>query len=462
MKLRISCIIFFAMWASLLYGDNISISGIDTSGMIFDGKISLYLNITDEQGMTRKGMTPQELDILESIDNQDFTEREISFWSEGINEDKGINFELLIDNSGSMYDTVNGVQTDLYEETRIFSAISAIKTLINSMQGSKDKAGVALFNTYYKELVEISSNRNLVVESMQMIEEPGKDESFTELNAAVYSAAQNLSNVRGRKIIIVLSDGENYPYSVVRKEDSPQFGSLLYSTEDMINQLKFNSATLYAVNFGFRRDPSLEKVAIATGGYLYEAETEEDLKMIYNNIRERVLSEYYLEFNTDTEYSDRKFVKAQIKDNSQPSGTVYYFSGNLFGTPSAGFNWLYLLVIPFVLVLFIMLAIQKLSAPAEKAELEVTDYSGATQVFGLNESKTVIGNSDNDDITIVTEKTVEDNNATIIFDEKKSVYTLVSDKEVLVNNNPVKTRVLDPDDVLNINGATIIFNDKEE
>lgn len=461
MKKKLFLLILSLIGTAILFSDNISISGIDTTGMIFDGNISLYLNITDSAGLPSKGVTADQLEILESTGDDTFSDRKISYFAEGENSSKGINFQLLIDNSGSMYETINGLETSVYEETRISSAISAIKTLMNSMEGSKDKAGVAYFNTYYKELVPISANRNLVLESLQKIEKPGKDESFTELNAALYSAAGNISSIRGRKIIIVLSDGENYPFSTVRKKDSPQFGSDLYAPEDLVNELKLNGATLYGINFGSRRDPSLERVVIETGGFLYEADSEQVLTDIYKNIRERVLSEYYVEFKTDTVYSERKFIKAVLKDGSAPSGIVFYFSGNLFGNPSIEFNWLFMIVLPLAFCLLVILAYQKLSAPAEKAELEVTDFSGATQVFDIKGVKTVIGNSDSDDITLVTETQAEENNATIVYDEKKALYKVISDKEVLVNNNPVTTRILEPGDVINIEGATIIFNDKE-
>jgi len=460
MKKIILMVISFVFSFSV-YSDNISISGIDTSSMIFDGKVSLYMTITDDQGILIEGVQAESLEVLESINNKTFTERDIAFFKEGINENNGINIQLLIDNSGSMYETISGEETDIYENTRIYSAISAIKTLINSMKGSNDKAGVSYFNTYYKELVPISSNRNLVLESLQMIEEPGKDESFTELNAAVLTSAGEISSNRGRKIIIVLSDGENYPYSLVREEDSPQFGSSLFTSEQMISELKQNSATLYGINFGTGRDQSLEQVVIETGGFLYEAETEEDLALIYQNIRERVLSEYYIEYNTDTVYSEKKFVKAVLKEKSVESGTTYYFSGTIFGNPSAEFNWISIIAIPLSFLLLFLLALQKLSNPAEKPELEVKDFSGATQIFNIKDNKTVIGTSDNDDITLATDNDLPQNNATIVYDEKKSVYTVVSEKEVMVNNNPVKTRILEPGDVISIDGATIVFNDKE-
>jgi Ca-activated chloride channel family protein len=458
---KIIFILIFLLINLFIYSDNISISGIDTQNMIFNGNISLYLSITDDLGIPKEGITAESLQVLESIDNLSFSEREIVSFSEGENARNGINVQLLIDNSGSMYDQVDGTETDIYEQTRIYSALSAIKTLINSMKGSEDNAGVSSFNTYYKELVPMSSNRNLVLESLQMIDKPGKDESFTELNGAVYFAAGKISSQRGRKIIIVLSDGENYPYSVVRKEDSPQFGSKLYTTDDMISELKLNSATLYGINFGAKRDKSLEKAAIETGGFLYEVDNEKDLALIYQNIRERVLSEYYLEYNTNTVYAEKKFAKAILRNDSTESGSVFYFSGSIFGKPSLIFNWFFLVALPLAILLLLLLAFQKLSNPAVKPELEITDFSGSTQIFDLKDSKTVIGTSDSDDITLATNKNVTESTATIVYDEKKSVYTVVSDKNVLVNNNPVKTRILEPGDVISIDGATIIFNDKE-
>lgn len=462
MKKTIILISALVLAARGLFSDNISISGIDTSGMIFNGGISLYLNITDEQGNPVRGVGPSQIEILESSDGTGFSPVHITAFSEGENGDKGIRFKLLVDNSGSMYETIDGRETEDFSQTRISSALKSIRNLISSMQGSRDRAGLAVFNTYYRELVPVGSNRNLVVEEMQMIEEPGKDESFTELNAAVYSAAADFSTERGRKIVIVLSDGENYPFSEIRGAESPQFGSDLYSTEDMISQLKKNSVTLYGINFGTDRDPSLEKAVIATGGYLFEAYSEEELTEVYGEIRERVLNEYYVEYSTDTVYSEKKYVRAELAGASEPSGTVFYYSGNIFGKPSERFSPVFLAALPAAFLLILFLAFRKQSDPADKAGLEVTDFSGATRMFDLDSGKTVIGGSDSDDVTVVSGSDGVKSNATIVFDEKQSRYTVVADSGVMVNNNPVKTRVLEAGDVININGATIVFNDKEE
>lgn len=462
MKKAVITLICTITGSVLLWGDNISISGIDTGSMIFNGNVSLYLNITDDQGAPVRGLTGEDVSIAESTDGSTYNPAEIVTFKAGENEDKGIRFKLLIDNSGSMYETLDGEETEDYESTRIHAAVNATKSLIMSMQGSRDKAGLSLFNTYYEELSPVGSNRNLVIESMQMIEEPGKDESFTELNASVVTAAEDFSIMRGRKILIVLSDGENYPFYPVRDTANPQFGTRLFTSEEMISELKKSGTTLYGISFATDRDPSLEQVAIATGGLLFEARTEEDLRNVYKTIRERILSEYYVEYKTGTDFAEKKFVKAELTSLSVPSEVHYFFSGTLFGKPSEEFNWLYLLALPLAIALFVFLALQKLSAPAEKAGLEVTDFSGSTQMFDLDSPKTVIGGSDNDDVTVVSESGESQSNATIVFDEKKSVYTVVSDKEVMVNNNPVKKRELEPGDVLTINGATVVFNDKAD
>lgn len=461
MKKTINLFTTLIFLSFMCYGENISISGIDNSNLLFKGTVSLYLNITDSEGKTLEGISSDDLIIMESFEGKDFSPVETVSLREGTNEDKGISFLLLVDNSGSMYDRIDGTKANTFDQTRLSSSVKAMNSLIQSMQGSRDRAGLALFNTYYKVLAPVSSNRNKVVESLQMIEKPGKDESFTELNAAVIQASRSFSKERGRKIIIVLSDGENYPYSTVRGEESPQFGLSLYNQEQMIESLKENSTTLYGINFGIEKDSRLEEVVIASGGYLFEAGTEEELESVYRSIRERVLNEYLVEYRTGTEYAERKYVKVESRETGVESQPVFYFSGTLFGKPTENFHWLYFTAIILVALMLEILLRLKQAAPAEKAGLEVKDYTGATQMFSVDSQKTIIGSSDSDDVTVVGNQGENQNEATIIFDEKKSAYTVVSDSEVLVNNNPVKTKILEPGDVININGATIIFNDKE-
>lgn len=82
-----------------------------------------------------------------------------------------------------------------------------------------------------------------------------------------------------------------------------------------------------------------------------------------------------------------------------------------------------------------------------------------TQMVPLDNKVTVIGGSDDANLTISGVSSVKDNHATIIYDEKANCYTLVSDQEVAVNNNFVKRRKLEVGDVINVEGTTIVFDD---
>ena len=52
--------------------------------------------------------------------------------------------------------------------------------------------------------------------------------------------------------------------------------------------------------------------------------------------------------------------------------------------------------------------------------------------------------------------------ATILYDPKDKSYTVVGPGEITVNNQPVKTRKLEPGDVIDVGGATIVFDDSKD
>ena len=79
----------------------------------------------------------------------------------------------------------------------------------------------------------------------------------------------------------------------------------------------------------------------------------------------------------------------------------------------------------------------------------------------LENKQTVIGGSNNADLTIVGNPNVKEQHATVVFDAKKKAYTVAGAGDLSVNNQPVKTRVLEPGDVIDVGGTTIVFDDGE-
>ncbi len=85
-----------------------------------------------------------------------------------------------------------------------------------------------------------------------------------------------------------------------------------------------------------------------------------------------------------------------------------------------------------------------------------------TRVLPLSATKTVIGGSASADLTIVGAPQVRQEHATILFDPKDKSYTVVGSGDITVNNQPVKTRKLEPGDVIDVGGATIVFDDSKD
>ena len=108
MKIRFFIAIFF-MLPFLLFAENISITQIDTSSLLSDQIVKVYLSITDNSGRPIENIERDMFNVFESVDGNDYTQIDhILDFKSKINVTEGINFFLLIDNSGSMYYTIQG------------------------------------------------------------------------------------------------------------------------------------------------------------------------------------------------------------------------------------------------------------------------------------------------------------------------------------------------------------------
>ncbi|MFP4408119.1 MAG: FHA domain-containing protein [Spirochaetaceae bacterium] len=54
---------------------------------------------------------------------------------------------------------------------------------------------------------------------------------------------------------------------------------------------------------------------------------------------------------------------------------------------------------------------------------------------------------------------MREQHATILYDDKKGTYTVVSDTPIKVNNRKTTNRELTPGDVVQLPGATIVFDE---
>jgi Ca-activated chloride channel family protein len=454
-----------------LFPLNIRLSQIDASRLLLSQRVRLYVSVTDERGRPVESLRAEDFTVLESPDGERFTRipRLEQFRPQaGIVE--GVNFLLVLDNSGSMYDTLAGNPTENREAMRITHAREAVRAFLSSMTDPKDTVGLVAYNTYYTLLAAPSSDRAAVAAALDDIQRPTRSQAYTELYYSLTRAVREFQGQGGRKAIVILSDGENYPYALHSGEPHPDLGQRIVPYTEPIRASQEEGISIYAVNFGAVKDPNLESIAVETGGTVFDARNRRELESVYRTIREQIAGEYLLAYRATMAPAERKYVRVVVEPTGtagaeqELSATRFYFASTVFGLPLPSLS--VLLVIPVVvagLLLWLLtkLRLERRKGPAALEVLQTRIGRASTRVVPLSSAKTVIGGARSADLTIVGAPGVRDNHATVVYDPKKKAYTVVSSGEVLVNNRPVKTKLLEPGDVIDVGGATIVFDDGE-
>ncbi len=419
--------------------EGIRVTQVDVNNLLLRGEIRAYVSM-GESGSGE--LEPGDFRVTEA----DGTELEVLSVDGTANRDEGIGFLLLIDNSGSMYDeTYRGVP-------RIDDAKAALGEFVAQVSGSNDSMGVLSFNTALEELAPMGSDPANIQKRIQTLVRPGEDMSYTELYQGLNQSILDFPRVPGRKALIVLSDGEDYPFFKNAGKPSPQWGESAATPDQVLSGLWDAGITLYGINFADKRDPDLERVATASGGRIFDARGAEELKGVYANIRDSIQNEA------------RLTLKAPAYDSSERTLTVRARGGMdsrnyavplLFGAPGTGSILVPLLFMLGGLGLLVFLFFVTFERPVESPQIQTVD-SGMT--IALKGNATVIGSSADAQMTIAGNPAIDAEHATIVRDDATGTFTLVSKRRVRVNNNPVTRRELAPGDVIQIEGTSIVFD----
>ncbi len=454
-----------------LSADYVRISQIDSSMLLLNQEVKVFVSITDETGEPASKLTQDAFTLYESPDAKQFVKiQKINSFQSMANYESGINFLLLVDNSGSMYTNIKGRRTRVERDKRISYAKNAIITFLKSISNPKDKVGLAVYNTNYTLCSELTGDKARIEQYLDRIVQPKPEEAFTEIYASVNTAVDEFSSVKGRKAVIVLSDGQNMPYFHYTRKPHKLYGTKIYQWEEPTKYCQEEGISVYAVNFGpknERKDQGLSKIAYQTGGTVFDAYDPGQLSEVYNRIVNQILSEYLIAYNATMQPADRKFIKVECNTvTGSASALRFYFSSTVFGLPLAGFN--FLLIIPFLLAVVLLWLLSKINFQKKKSDpsIEILNPGSArvsTNFFTLDKSKkTVIGGDPSADMTLSGGSAkIKEKHATVLFDRTKQKYTIIADGNLTVNNKPVKTKLLEPGDVINVGGTTIVFDDGE-
>jgi Ca-activated chloride channel family protein len=427
-------------------------------------KNRLYAHIVDAQGRVLESGQAGGLSVYESEDGKEYSLAGRPKLVAAANRDQGINFLFLLDNSGSMYDDLDGQATQDAEKTRAFAARQAANDFLLSITSSKDTVGLAAFNTRYSLLQTPVRDRQKAGESLGRFSKPAKDDGYTELYASLVRASQDLGLSKGRRALVVLSDGENFPFFEKLGKENPEFGAKTYRAAESLDEAIRQGVTIFAVNFGTQKDSQLADIARRSGGEVFEARDSAELSNVYLSIREKILTEVLVEYGAKMFSGDKRWVKLGFGEPpTGAEGARYYYTGTVFGKSLSSPPWFFLLLVPIALAALFVISRLKFEKPSISANLSLLYATGmgrGTKVFAVG-NKTVIGSDKTADITIAGNSRLESSPVTVVKDQATGRFTIMSDEALTVNNRTTTKKVLEPGDVINFNGTIAVFDDMD-
>jgi len=247
-----------------------------------------------DTGRSYVDLTIDQVDILE-----DDVPQKIDTFQEAVDP---VSMALVLDSSGSMKPSV-----DLVKATAA-DFIRAVRP--------EDPLALITFADKPKFAHVLSLNRDWSFEAIDNYVPLGG----TALYDALWNALQHLKPERGRKAVVVLTDG--------RDENNP--GTAPGSTHVLDEVLKLGKtvgATIFAVGLGEKVDkPVLERLAEETGGQTYFASDAEGLGAQFRKVVEDLRRRYVVSYTSTNATHDGQWRSVEIRPRmtdyqvSAPSG----------------------------------------------------------------------------------------------------------------------------------------------
>ncbi len=463
-------LVFTLIFTPCINADAIRISQIDSVNLLLNQEVKLYLSVTDNRGDAIENLEKNNFRILESTNGKNYIDSKgITRFQVGTNYETGVNFLLLIDNSESMYWTMEGKKTNNSSLRRITHAKKAIAAFLKSVRNPNDKVGLAAYNSNYRLFSEPVKGTAHIEQLLQDIERPTGTAIYSEIYGGLTLAVDEFQTLKGRKAIIILSDGVNNPAYRHSKEINPQFGQKYVPFQKSLEELQREGISLYVINFGpknEKKDRNLIKIARSSGGVTFNAHNRIELQQIYMKIMDQILKEYVINYRATMNPAEKKYVRVKYQNkNVKQSTSRAYFSSPLFGTPFSTVN--IIIFIAFFIACLLLWLISKLKFEKQHARptIEVMQPgpgNPSTQILTLDGEQTIIGSAPESHMTIAGIPEIEEHHATIIYDEAKDQYQLVGETKMIVNNQIVTTKILESGDLINLNGMTIVFDEGSE
>ena len=229
--------------------------------------VPIYATVTDLQGSLVPNLAREDFEVLDNTIRQDLIVFE--------NQTQPITAVVMIDSSGSMTNSLKLVKTGAEE--------FVVRLL------TQDKAQVGAFNDKVQFSGSFTADRDELVAALKELDYGNS----TRLYDAIDQSLDKLAAVEGRRVIVVLTDGDD----TASKAGQGDVLSRATQDEVMIYGIGLESDYFNGVR-QVRTSPDrvLRKIADETGGGYYLLRATADLNTTFTRIAQELHSQYVLGF----------------------------------------------------------------------------------------------------------------------------------------------------------------------
>jgi len=248
--------------------------------------VNFPVTVADKKGKFVTNLKKEDFKVFEDEKFQAIT----NFSSES---DLPLTIALLVDTSGSIRDKLR------------FEQEAATEFFYSTLQRNKDKALIISFDSGVDLLQDFTDNPEKLADAVRKIRAGGG----TSLYDAIYLAVtQKLAGQQGRKIVILITDGDD--------------NSSRISLTETLEAAQRNEVTIYAIStnstayFGSkeqeRGDKTLKKFAEETGGKPFFPLKIQDLASSFLDIHDELRSQYQIGYRPSNARMDGTFRRIRV------------------------------------------------------------------------------------------------------------------------------------------------------
>lgn len=248
--------------------------------------VNILFTVADKKGKFVTNMKKEDFRVFEDERPQAIT----NFSSE---TDLPLTIALLVDTSGSIRDKLR------------FEQEAATEFFYSTLQRNKDKALVISFDSGVDLLQDFTDDPEKLAEAVRKIRAGGG----TSLYDAIYLAVtQKLSGQQGRRIVILITDGDD--------------NSSRVSLTETLEAAQKNDVTIYAISTNStaypgskeqeRGDKTLKKFSEETGGRPFFPLKIQDLASSFLDIHDELRSQYQIGYRPSNGKMDGTFRRIRV------------------------------------------------------------------------------------------------------------------------------------------------------